>query len=121
MNALDYDPITAWLGELGRRLNLAEHEMLADGKNAFQTGATRRWWQAYLNYHCARIDVEDAKWIPCPECGGDGFKPHPETDAPTKCYECDGTGFYLCDACGEHAAVTRNEDHDALCSACAGE
>ena len=118
---MEYDAVTEWLRELARKLDRAENEMMSDGKNAFATGAIRKWWQAYLNFHCARIDCEEAKYIPCPECAGDGSKDHPCDDAPAKCYECDGTGHYICDACGEAPAVTHIEDYDALCATCEGE
>lgn len=118
---LTYDPISEWLDGLCRTLDKAEAEMMADPAHAMQTGATRRWWIAYLTYHCARIDAEVAEWIPCDECDGQGFRCRPYDDAEMPCEKCDGTGKEPCDYCGEHPAVAMNANHDALCAKCAGE
>jgi len=124
MNALEYDPVTSFLEELARKVRYAEEEIADDPLHCFERGLTKRWWIAYLNYHCARIETETSTFIPCPECEGTGYKDITNwkgEQVRIPCHECDASGKYPCDACGEHPAVTRNEDHDALCAKCAGE
>ena len=130
-DSLTYDPISDWLDGLCRKLDKAEAEMMTDPQHAYQTGATDRWWLAYLAYHCARIDAEVAEWIPCDECDGDGFHTAyvPPSDiwrdfpgsAEMPCKKCGGSGKMPCGYCGENPAVATNAAHDALCAKCAGE
>ena len=127
----ELDAVSTWLEALKAKLGRAEDAMQAAGRSARLQGLTRKWWEAYLTYHCARIDSEETNHVPCHECGGFGtvFVPPsylnihngtPEAvDIP--CEDCDGTGQLPCVFCGESAAVTHNADFDALCAKCAEE
>ncbi|MCR4341529.1 MAG: hypothetical protein NUW01_16750 [Gemmatimonadaceae bacterium] len=132
---LTYDPVSEHLDVLCKRMDRAENEMRSAGRSAPQQGLTRKWWEAYLTYHIARIETDSADHIPCPECEGHGDERRPDHLPPAPkgimarfddgveidCGECEGTGKLYCCACGENPATVTNEDFDPLCAECAKE
>lgn len=108
----DYDPVREWLRMLRSQLERREREMTEEAAGDARLPAIRAWWAAYLSYHLARVDCEEADHVPCPGCHGRG------SVIGVLCADCDGHGRVRCFVCNERDALTRDESHRALCLQC---